>query len=52
MTEPKKLDVKHPIPYRANLDSKHDETIQEKVARNEADKGWDQPPPKLKWKKK
>ena len=37
-------------PYRANLDSRHEETTKEKVTRTEAQKGWDQPAPKMKWK--
>lgn len=44
--------IKHPVPYRANLDAKHDEPIvQEYRTRTEADKGWDQPPTKTVWKK-
>lgn len=51
----KKLEnkIRHPMPYRANLDSKHDEStvIEEYKPKTEAEKGWDQPAPKTAWKK-
>ncbi len=41
-----------PMPYRANLDTPHDEGVQEKPkTKDEQEKGWDSPPPKTTWKK-
>lgn len=41
-----------PMPYRANLDTPHNEGVQERPkTKDEQEKGWDSPPPKTTWKK-
>lgn len=43
--------IRHPVPYRANLDSPHNEVIPEPKRKDELERGWDSPAPKAAWKK-